>query len=156
MAKKSNTVRVKDDGMSVKDDPRVRDPVIFNRLKLMVEHEACHPAWGCVLYQMHRQGQLSNEQKEAGDIYQRIQYDWDRCQVVDPDVLPPEEQELWLKRIDRARERRKRAVEILGVGRRSVDWVVLENNQPQSERERLVIRDGLQLIANFFGRGRNK
>lgn len=153
---RGSRARKSPDHIAVESDPRVRDPVIFNRLKLMVEHEACHPAWGCVLYQLHRTGYLSNEQREAGDIYQQIYYDYRRAQDVDPDDLPEEAQELWIRRIDRSKHRWDTASEILGLGQKAVDSIVIENNQPTGEKQRKDVRDGLQLISNFFGRGRNK
>lgn len=155
MAKKAKAAKSQDVGLYVRDDPRVRDPVIFNRIKLMVEHEACHPAWGCVLYQLHRLGLLTNEQKEAGDLYQQIVYNYKRCQDVDPHDLPVEAQELWERRIERAKSKWNLAVELLGLKRSIIDNVVIENNQPVGEREKLIVRDGLQLIANFFGRRKN-
>lgn len=140
----------------LKNDPRVRDPVIFNRLKLMVEHEACHPAWGCVLYQMHRLGQLTNEQKEAGDVYQGIFHDFRRVQELDPNDFPGME-DYWLGRISSIKSRWEKARELLGLSQKAVDSIVIENEQPSGERDRRLAQEGLQLIANFFvSSGRNK
>jgi hypothetical protein len=56
----------------LRDDPRPKDTVMWNRLRLMVEEEACDRAWGCALYRLHRTGWITTEHREAGDEYQRI------------------------------------------------------------------------------------
>lgn len=153
---KGNRARKSPDHLEVDSDPRARDPVIFNRLKLMVEHEACHPAWGCVLYMMHRLEQITNEQKEAGDLYQQAYYDFRRTYDLDPEVMPEELRDFWYRKIDQWKDKWKMAVHMLGSRRSAVDSIVLENNQPVGERERKAVRDGLQALAIFFGRPRNK
>lgn len=62
--------------LELNTDPRPMDRVIFNRLKLMVEHEACHPAWGCALYRLHRLGRIDNDQREAGDKFAMLASDY--------------------------------------------------------------------------------
>jgi hypothetical protein len=51
------------------DDPRPKDRVTWQRIRVAVEHEACHRDWGCALYTLHRSGRINNEQREAGDKY---------------------------------------------------------------------------------------
>src|SRR5512143_435050 len=64
--------------LELADDPRPKDRAVFNRLKLMVEHEACHPAWGCALYRLCRLGRINNDQREAGDKFAAIARDYKR------------------------------------------------------------------------------
>jgi hypothetical protein len=51
------------------DDPKPRDRVMWQRLRLLVEDEACHRDWGCALYRLHRTGRIDNDQREAGDKF---------------------------------------------------------------------------------------
>ncbi len=136
----------------ITDDPRVRDPVIANRIRLMVEHEATHQAWGCCLYRLWRVGRISNEQKEAGDEYQRIVESHKHFQTIDPDEVRPEARDFLLRRIGRAKTKWATAVDRLGLGRKAVDRLIFEEIWP-NEHEGRMIRDGLQLLANIFGRG---
>jgi hypothetical protein len=117
----------------------------------MVEQEACDRAWGCKLYILHRVGFLTTEQREAGDMYQKIVMDHDRWQQVDPDDTPDD---LLLPRIKKAKERWRGALDAIGIGRNVVDWLVLQDNQ-LSERERYIARDALQLLANYLRLGKN-
>src|SRR5512139_337655 len=55
--------------LDIKDDPKPKDRATWQRLRLLVEEEACHPDWGCALYRLHRTGRIDNDQREAGDRY---------------------------------------------------------------------------------------
>lgn len=145
------------EALDIKDDPRaIRDPVIFNRLKVMVYEEAIDRAWGCPLYILHRIGWLTTEQREAGDKYQQITIDHQQAQQTNPDDLVPEARELAYRRIQRRKALWRDCVVALGIGRKTVDAIVLREEYPVSEKDRHTLRDGLQLLANFFSTGRTK
>jgi hypothetical protein len=55
--------------VSLHVDPKPMERVTWQRLKVVVEHEACHRDWGCALYTLHRSGRIDNDQREAGDKY---------------------------------------------------------------------------------------
>ena len=147
MAKKPNKSTI---DIALRDDPRVKDPVMWNRLRIMVEQEACDRAWGCKLYILHRIGFLTTEQREAGDIYQKIVMDHNRWQQEDPDDYPSDE--LILRRVEKAKSKWQGAIDVLGIGRNVVDWLVMQDNQ-LSEREQFIARDALQLLANYLRLG---
>jgi hypothetical protein len=134
----------------LRDDPRPKDTVMWNRLRLMVEEEACDRAWGCALYRLHRTGWITTEHREAGDEYQRIVLDYVETQKRDPDEEP--EDELLPRRIERAKTRYREAIDVLGLGRNVVDWLILQDNH-LTEREKYIARDALQLLANYLHSG---
>lgn len=141
------------DGISLRDDPRVRDPVVFNRLKVMVEREACDRAWGCALYTLNRIGRITNEQREAGDRYYKIIEDYRITQQIDPDGLDPKELEFQLKRITTAKKRRDDVIGILGSARSLLDDLILSEMFPATERERKLIEAMLEALVIFFRTG---
>jgi hypothetical protein len=61
---------------SLTDDPKPRDRVTWQRMRIAVEHEACHRDWGCALYTLHRTGRINNDQREAGDKYAALIRDY--------------------------------------------------------------------------------
>jgi hypothetical protein len=148
----------KDEALSLGDDPRsIRDPVKFNRLRVMIEEEAIKPTWGCAVYIAARPGGwLTSEHREAGDKYQQATIDYNRAQQTDPEDMVPEARELAYKRIETYKRRWAECVETLGRGRRAVDRLVLQEYRLDTEAERKIARDGLQLLANFFNLGKNK
>lgn len=136
------------------DEPRnVRDPVMYNRLRVMIEEEAIKDTWGCPLYVAARRGGwLTEEHRRAGDKYQQITLDHKQAQESDPEELPPEMRELAYKRIERRKAAWKECVKTLGRGRQAVDRLVLEEtNLPFADRA--IAKDGLQLLANLFNTG---
>jgi hypothetical protein len=58
------------------NDPKPMDRAVWQRMKLVVEHEAVHRDWGCALYILHRTGRINNDQREAGDRYAGIARDY--------------------------------------------------------------------------------
>jgi hypothetical protein len=141
-----------EEAIELSDEPRfVRDPVKFNRLRIMIEEEAIKPTWGCPLYIAARKGGWLNEdQRRAGDKYQQLTMDYRRLMASDPDDFPAEARELAYKRLNSTKERYTEVLSVLGIGRRAVDTLVLEELNLASEKERGVARDGLQLLSNFF------
>lgn len=136
--------------LSVNDDPRPTDRVVFNRLKLMVEHEACHPAWGCALYRLHRLDEIDGDQREAGDQYWRLVEDHKRWQATDPDELIPEARELAYARIDRIKYKYQEVRNLLGIGRKWIDALIFDEYYPSFQRDKLIVKQGLRLLANYF------
>jgi hypothetical protein len=147
-----------EDAVNLSDEPRsIRDPVKFNRLRIMIEEEAIRPTWGCPLYIAARPGGwLKSEHREAGDRYQQITLDHHAAQRVDPEELAPEMRELEYKRIEARKTKWRDAVMVLGMGKSIVDAFVLQEVALVTERERLIARDALQLLANYFSRGGTK
>jgi hypothetical protein len=147
-----------DEAIELTDEPRsIRDPVKFNRLRIMIEEEAIKPTWGCPLYIACRPGGwLKSEHREAGDKYQQATIDYNRAQQTDPDEMVPEARELAYRRIELYKRNWAECIKVLGVGRKVVDKLVLQELRVDSEAEKKIARDGLQLLANFFNTGRNK
>jgi hypothetical protein len=144
----------KEEALHLVDDPRPMDIVRWQRFRVMVEEEAIKPTWGCPLYIAARPGGwLKSEHREAGDRYQQITLDHHAAQRIDPEELAPEMRELEYKRIESRKAKWRNAVAVLGMGRSIVDAFVLREVALTTERERLVARDALQLLANYFSRG---
>lgn len=139
--------------LALDDDPRPKDRAMWNRLKLVVEAELCDRAWGCKLYQMHREGLIDNAEREAGDKYQIICRDFERWQDTDPDTLIAEAQEFALKKIQVVKRRFNDCIEILGLRRKVVDSVVLHEEWPAYETHKKEVKRGLGDLANFFAKG---
>jgi hypothetical protein len=147
-----------EEALNLDDEPRsIRDPVKFNRLRVMIEEEAIKPTWGCPLYIAARPGGwLTGEHREAGDRYQQITLDHHAAQRIDPEELAPEMRELEYRRIASRKAKWRDAVMVMGAGRGIVDALVLQEVTLTTERERMVARDALQLLSNFFSKGRTK
>ena len=143
-----------DEQIALRDNPRAREQAIWNRIRLAVEHEVIDRAWGCPLYVLHRTGWITNEQREAGDRYQKLAFEFCKLQDRDPDLEPEVLRRHLRRHIERTKLRWQAAIEILGLGRKTVDAIVMEENFPGSEREKYILRDALQLLANFFRTGR--
>lgn len=139
------------------DDPKsIRDIAIWNRLKLMVEAEIVDPAWCCPLYKLHRIGFINSDQREAGDKYQALVTSYRRLMATDPDEYPDYARELAYKRIEKAKDGYRDVIGILGIGRQVVDEVVLEELHWGCEKEKHILRDALQLLANYFNIGNKR
>jgi len=136
------------------EDPRY--PGVFNRIKLMVYEEAIDRAWGSPLYILHRTGWITNEQREAGDRYQQLTIDYNRTQAKDPDDAIPEGRALTYMRFERYRGKWQASIDALLGCRGVVDRIVLEESYPASEREKIVLRMGLQLLSDLYTKGRTK
>jgi hypothetical protein len=148
----------KEEACTLSDDPRsIRDPVKFNRLRVMIEEEAIKPTWGCPLYIAARPGGwLTTEQREAGDKYQQATIDYNRAQQTDPEDMVPEARALAYKRIEVFKRRWTECIKALGRGRKAVDRLVIEEYRLDTELERKIAKDGLQLLANFFNTGNKR
>jgi hypothetical protein len=140
--------------ISMKEDPRlIREVARWQTLAIMIDEEWIDRSWRVPLYRLYRTGWITSTQREAGDEYQRIVYDHRECQGLDPDIF---DDEFTLRRIERAKAKWNEAVKVLGLGRKVVDELVLLEKPVLTEREKYIARDGLQLLANFFGFERNK
>jgi hypothetical protein len=136
--------------LSLRDDPRVRDVGIWNTLRIMVEEEAIDPAWRCQLYKLHKTGWITTEQREAGDRYWKAYDSFCKIQQIDPDETP--EDELLPRRIRKAKDIWRDCIEILGIGRKVIDALVIREEH-LTEREKYIAKDGLQLLVNYFHLG---
>ena len=146
-------VKKQDNTEQIDDDPRPRDRVVWNRIRLMVEEEACHPAWGCALYRLHRLGRIDNDEREAGDQYIKIIENHRRLQGTDPDEYPDD---LAYRRVNKAKQRHNEAREAIGFGHRILDPLLFEDRWPASEKEHLIVKQALFVLKNFLATGRTK
>jgi hypothetical protein len=140
----------KPEDVSLRDDPRVRDVGVWNTLRIMVENEAIDPAWRCPLYQLHKTGWITTEQREAGDRYWKAWDNYNTMQRKDPDDEPNDD--LLLRRIKKAKEIWRDCIDILGIGRSVMDALVIREEH-LTERQKYIARDGLQLLVNYFHLG---
>jgi hypothetical protein len=146
--------RRKQDGAALKDDPRVRDVVGWNRIKVMVFEEACDRAWGCALYRLNRVGLINTEQREAGDRYWKLIDDYKQTQKIDPDeCLDDKDREFQMARINKAKKKREEVIDLLGSGRMLLDDLILSEIYPTSEREKKLLVAMLEALNIFFSRG---
>lgn len=141
----------KEIGPKLDDEPRsVRDPVMYNRLSIMIQEEAIKPTWGCPLYiAARRGGWLTEDQKRAGDKYQQLWIDYRQAQASDP--REGADRELAYRRVHRRKRLWRDATAALYGTRHMVDRFVIEELPAITERERLAVKDGLTLLVNFFG-----
>ncbi len=120
-------VVAKSDQIQLDDDPKPRDRATWQRLRVLIEEEACHPDWGCALYRLHRTGRISNEQREAGDRYAALVRDHRKLWVDHMGSI-----EIYMEKEDYAPQRRTKGtqevVEIMG-------RVVAEGLREESEFE---------------------
>jgi hypothetical protein len=144
--------------LKLTDDPKtIRDPVRWNRLRVMAYEKAVDPAWTCPLYRAAEPGGwLTKEHLEAGDKYQQLTIEHGQLQGIDPDEAIPEGREFLYRRIKNTKEKWRECVRLLGMGRRVVDDFVLEELAVTTVKEKRIVKDGLQLLANLFNTGRTK
>lgn len=137
---------------SIKEDPReIREVAEWNRLRQIIYHEAGHPAWGYPLYALHRLHLISNEQRAAGDAYHRAMKDYSRAQMVDVDALAPHKLDAKLLEINETKKVYQEIKDLLGRGRAYLDRMILQHEYPVTEADRRMVKDSLQLLANYFG-----
>jgi hypothetical protein len=145
------------EALRLDDDPRPMDVVRWQRFRVMVEEEAVKDTWGCWLYIASRPGGwLKKEHREAGDRYQQLTMDHFAAQGTDPDELDESQHQLAYARINKRKKAWREANEALGLSRNLVMAFVLDDTPMVTEKERTVVRDGLQLLSNLFSKGRTK
>jgi hypothetical protein len=147
--------QVADTEPELNEDPRPLDRAKWQRLRLAVEAELIDRAWGCKLYQLHREKRIDNDEREAGDEYQRVIENHRRLQATDPEE-DPAGQELAYKRIQKAKERYSDAIEAIGFGRRILDPLIFEEVYPASEKEHIIVKQCLVILKNLFATGTNR
>ena len=141
---------------TLKDDPRPKDVVAWNRVRNMVLDEACHQDWGCALYRLHRNGLIKDEQREAGDSYFKLIDGYNKAQEKDPDTMTGNMRNGFLRKLERTKRRREEVIDILGMGRGLLDALVFGEEYPATERQRVFIKAMLAQLAVFFNTGRRK
>jgi hypothetical protein len=146
-------VAEKAEDLDLMDDPRPKDRVMWNRLRLVLEAELCNEAWGCKLYQMHREGFIDLEARKAGDKYQVIHSDWVKWNLTDPDVVRPEAKQFVEGKIARAKRKYQDCRIIMGLRQKVVDMVVLRDEWPVYETQKREVRLALDDLATFFAKG---
>jgi hypothetical protein len=138
--------------IALDDDPRPTDRARWQRIRLAVEAELIDPAWGCKLYQLHREKRIDNDEREAGDEYYRVIENHRRLQATDPEE-DEGGSELAYKRVQKAKDRYTDAREAIGFGRRVLDPLIFEEVYPASEREHLIAKQCLTILKNLFATG---
>ena len=73
----------KSEEATIKDDPKLLERPVWQRMKIAADHEACHSDWSSAFYRLHRTGKIDNDQREAGDKYASLIRDY-RKLWVDP------------------------------------------------------------------------
>jgi hypothetical protein len=137
------------------EDPRPMDRARWQRARLAVEAELIDRAWGCKLYQLHREKRIDNDEREAGDQYQRVIENHRRLQATDPEE-DPAGQELAYRRIQKAKDEYNDAREAIGFGRRVLDPLILEEVYPACEKEHVIVKQCLVILKNLFATGTNR
>jgi hypothetical protein len=134
----------------LKIDPRVKDPVRFNRIRDLVDKEILHQAWGCRLWAMEREGKITTDQRKAGDAYVNLTEAYKTGFYGSVTDLDDDEREklIWLKK------RYKDAQGLLAHGdlkiRRAIDELCLEELAPVCEADIKRVRAGLTRLEVFF------
>jgi hypothetical protein len=137
------------------EDPRPMDRARWQRARLAVEAELIDRAWGCKLYQLHREKRIDNDEREAGDQYQRVIENHRRLQATDPEE-DPAGQELAYRRIQKAKDEYNDAREAIGFGRRVLDPLIFEEVYPACEKEHVIVKQCLVILKNLFATGTNR
>jgi hypothetical protein len=165
---------------SLRDDPKAMDRVNWQRVRLVVDHEAAHRDWGCALYRLHRTGRIDNEQREAGDRYATLVRDhrklwhdpmlrfWvddrhaNEAEVkklvafglghVAADAIEPES-EFEVKRAKRLSNRYNEAASIAGPSRNILEELLVDDIWPVGERGQKEIGHALTRLSHFFNTG---
>lgn len=143
--------------LDIMDDPRPRDRVMWNRLKLLLEAELCNEAWGCKLYQMHREGHITLEARRAGDKYHQAILDWRQWQAVDPEEMIPERRQFVYGKIDRTKRKLREFREVIDPFRNPfVDLVIMHEEWPVFDWQKKRVAEALEDLAFFLSKGRTK
>jgi hypothetical protein len=143
--------------LDLRDDPRPKDRVMWNRLRLVLEAELCNPAWGCKLYQMHREGLIDNDARRAGDKYHQAVLDWRRWQTCEPEDFIPEARQFIEGKIDRSKRKLKQYTDVLGLMRNKyVEEIVLHEKWPAYHWQKCRAIEALQDLADYLAKGTNR
>jgi hypothetical protein len=134
-------------------DPRVKDPVKFNRIRDLVDKEILHQAWGCKLWTLERQGKITADQRKAGDQFCYLTEDYQNA-VYGHEPLPEDK-----PKHKRIKSKYADMVYLLTRGdpyiRRAVEELCLEELTPVTEADIKRVRDGLTRLEVFFRVGKN-
>jgi hypothetical protein len=139
----------------LKLDPRMRDPVRFNRFRDLADKEILHQAWGCRLWALEREDKITTEQRKAGDAYVSLTEAYKTAFY--GSVTDPDEEEL--EKLTHLKKRYKESQDLLAHGdykiRRAVDELCLEELAPICDTDLRRTRAGLTRLEVFF-RVKNK
>jgi hypothetical protein len=129
-------------------DPRVKDPVKFNRIRDLVDKEVLHQAWGCRLWTLERVGKITQAQRKAGDAFCFLTEEYQKA-VYGREPLPDE-----VDRHTRVKTRYADMIYLLTRGevkiRRAVEELCLQELYPATEADLKLVRDGLTRLEVFF------
>jgi hypothetical protein len=147
-------VAEKAEDLDIMDDPRPKDRVMWNRLRLVLEAELCHQAWGCKLYQMHREGQITLDAMRAGDKYHQAILDWRTWNGVDPEEWEPIRRQFLYGKIDRAKRKLKEFTDVIGILRNKyVEEIILYERWPAYHWQKRKAIEGLEDLGIFLLKG---
>lgn len=147
-------VAEKTEELDILDDPRPKDRVMWNRLRLALEAELCHRAWGCKLYELQRRGEITLDAMRGGDKYHQAVLDWRRWIATDPDEFVPEARQFIEGKIARAKRKIKDCTQVINPHRNGyVDAIVLYEEWPVLGWQRQRAIEALEDLGTFFAKG---
>ncbi len=160
----------------IKSDPSTMEPAELNRMRELVKAEVISPVWVCELWIRHKKGQITTEEREAGDKwirlvedhrrhgtdappitakisklergYGRIDIDLEALEIAHQRAIQ-EASEQVCKRWDQAYCAvidRHNGIAIM----RAVNALCLED-QPMEYQRFLLAKEGLKVLARHFG-----
>jgi hypothetical protein len=137
--------------LETKLDPRIKDPVRFNRIRDLVDKEVLHQAWGCRLWALEREDKITTEQRKAGDAYVNLTEAYKTAFY--GSVTDPDEDEL--KKLNSLKKRYKESQDLLAHGdikiRRAVDELCLQELAPVCEADLKRVKTGLTRLEVLLG-----
>ncbi len=165
-------------GGQIRSDPRLLEPAEFVRMREMVARQALHPAWVCELWRRAHQGMISNEMKDAGDMFIRLSEQYRRLCLDSPQDTPKVSQlERGIRSIQGGEDTNSdERIELLGTVEKrwlrvctdlmdrhrgmAISRAVKQlcfTNEVQHTGDFLLAKEGLAILARHFGlTGRTK
>ncbi len=163
-------------GGQIRSDPRLLEPAEFVRMREMVARQALHPAWVCELWRRAHQGMISNEMKDAGDMFIKLREQYSRLCLDSPHETPKVSQlERGIRSIRVAEGSTEREIEQQDVIEKR--WIractelmdrhqgmaisravkgLCFSNEVQDHGEFLLAKHGLAVLAKHFGLTQSK
>jgi hypothetical protein len=137
-----------------RDDPRPMSRALWNRAKVVIEKEFAHPAWGCKLYEMQREGLISMDAMRAGDKYHQAYLDWRKWQAIDPEEFLPERRQFLYGKIKWSKRKLKEMTDVLTLLRNKyVEDIVIHEEWPPYYWQKMRACEALEELAIFLCKG---
>lgn len=156
--KKNNKPKKGKPSWEIKEDARkILEVAEWNRIRLIINHEALHQAWGYPLYALHRAGKITDDQREAGDAYWRVVDDHFKMQRDhDLDEVPEIGREFVKRRIEKAKDKYHGVTQELGIGKKFLDALIFDHEYPTTEKQLKLTIACLEKLTYYFGFKRSK